>query len=807
MTTIISNFVAELSRIKEDQRIVGRSDQITLKSDSKTSDPVVVEQGLWSKSIAELSTGQIIDFSKLDNIEAATRFVELTAGAKLQAKAFDRICTVIVSAWSVSFREDGFAQLSTRLPLNVVHMIKEAIAKRELEIQAFHGTSEAVETVDNYNSIYSDIFNSGNKLFALNGGMGSRKTHALRKTYSASREAEKFPIYLVGKRSIVFNFFSADHADHYQTTSTEDSQGLVGVINTIVSSKHYADRERCKVVLIDEVEDLFDHIATGTLGMTFEDRITAMERLESLIRGAEKVVVADAMITDRTIRKLEKMAGDKAKIIKVEVENCGKIKIVKESEVIALAREDMKAGKKVAIFCDYRAEKFADIANSVRENSGKNVIEITADSLKKQNKTLDDIDSILDKSDAAIISPVINAGASIEMQDYDRVYVISGGTLAPTSILQSVRRFRAAKTAHIAFRSGNTSKRITEAQSIIFEQVKVTAKSPVKNMLSLFENKHGRFLAQHAAGRNEQFANFKQTLIIAAEQMGFTVEHAELTAAQRKSGTKAKAVGRRKTEEVCQEVAFEASEKKRACKISDIDFGEAGAQNFAQEVSARTVDAMDLLSIKELDEQTYAEIFKLDIDRIVLKRKQIDNSAEFGRRGQIAFHIAARFLDESGFSFDKPDDSEITKEKTEAAFEALIDPVELETGAAISGLALIKMAFQSVDFSKKYRTQIVKDMVKALGYDMIKTGTEKKVAIYGITELIRKIDGEHVNVTEIADSYMTAKPDLSFAQTSDAVLIAVTQDEIKLQQQIDRKAFKAIVDYEAERAEMLYGTM
>ncbi len=803
---IRKDFASELSEALQDQRLTGIAQKITLKSSNGVTDAVVVELALWSKVIADLSSGATIDFSKLDSIEAAAIFVDVAAGTPLQAKSFRAITKAITKKWSVDFFEDDLIELANRLPPNLVRMIRESIKQRETEVRSFHTTSFPVKSVSKYNSRYKGFAQCREKLIVLNGSMGSRKTHALREIYTKARDAGQFPIMVAGKRSIASNFFPADHADHYKAVSKEGAQGLVGVINTLASHKHDGDRKRCKVLLIDEVEDLFSHMSTGTLGSSYEHRVIAMDRLASLIRCAEKVVVADAMITDASIEKLSKMAGEQAMIIKADGSTGVGIKVVRESEVIALAREDMAAGKKVAVFCDYRAEKFADVAHSIREKSGKEVIEITAKYLEEQGKSLDDIEEILEASDAAIISPVINAGASIEMQDYDRVYVLAGRTLAPTSVLQSVRRFRAAKTAYLAFRGGRSEQRITDARSIIFDQVKRDAESPIDELAKLFDTKSGRFLAQHAARRNAQFQSFKQTLLIAAEQMGFTVEQTELSAAQRKEGTKAKAAGRRKTDELRAEIAFDTSKKKYSGREDLIDFGTDEAPTFVQETAARTYDAMELLEIKELDEQQYAEIFYLGIDHIVARRRKLCSAADFGRRDQIASFVAARFMSQCGFDFNDAELSKIMKEKVEAAFAGLIKPVALETDAVMSGLELIKTAFPSVDFSKKYKTQIFKDMIKALGYDMTVAGYEGKARIYGITSLIRKIDGVHVNVTEIADAYVVPKPDLEVTKHTIASMTPITAEEIMLQQRIDRKAFHAMVEMEAERTEMLYGT-
>ena len=779
---ITRNFRSALDAAKHDANLAGEKLDFTLQSDRIETDFEVLDLACGFGQTAITSDGTQTDFRKVSRIDGAKLLVNAARTVFEHDRAAEKMSYIISKEWKVSFFRDDLDALESEVPRAAFLKVKESIMLTEGRVSSYHRPFSLGETVEDYSTIKNICFDNSDKLIVLNGGMATYKTTALRDIYTEARAKNLFPVMVTGKRSIASNFFTSDHEDHYKNSSAEAPQGLIGVINTVAQHKHADDRQKARVLIIDEVQDLFDHMATGTLGSSFYDRAAAMTALAKMMKQADLVVVADAMITDQTLAQLHSMAGAYPRVLTAKSSTDVEIKISKESEVLALAKEDLNAGKKVAVFCDYRAEGFSEIANALR-TSNRAVTELTADYLMKHGKTAEDINSILASTDAAVISPVINSGASIELEAYDRVYVLAGQTLNATSILQSVRRFRAARTAYIGFRRGQGSKRLTEAEAIIYSDMMKSAPNPTAETKKLFEHKGARFLARHAASRNKQFESFKQTVIIAAEQMGFTVTRADVDVKKRKEGTAAKAAGRKKNAEIQEEVAFEASRMRRTGKITDIDFG-GETKTFKQEVATRTIDALAVLELKELCEQTYAEVFGLDTDLIVLKRKQLSAAridAVDGRvptRSSIAAYAAAQFLAQAGFDFKKPYASVITKQSAEAAFEALANPVELESGHAVRASALVKMVFSSVDFGKKYKTQIVKECIRTLGYDMEAQGQVEKQTQYGIVPLYKKLGKDRVNVTEIADKYAQMMVSLAtIAEPMSADLALVSEEE------------------------------
>ncbi|MEA1079505.1 hypothetical protein [Marinobacter qingdaonensis] len=779
---ITRNYRSEVDAAKHDANLAGEKIDFTLQSDRIETDFEVLDLACRFSQTAITSDGVQTDFRKVDRIGGAKLLVNAARTVYEHDRAAKNLAYAISKEWKVSFFRDDFDALESEVPRAAFLKVKEAIMITEGRVRSFHLPMIDGESVEDYRTIKNSVFDNSDKLIVLNGGMATYKTTALRDIYTEARARRMFPVMVTGKRSIASNFFSSDHEDHYKNSSAEAPQGLIGVINTVAQHKHAEDRKNCRVLIIDEVQDLFDHMATGTLGSSFYDRAAAMNALEKMMKQADRVVVADAMITDQTLSQLYSMTGAFPRVLTAQSSTDVEIKISKESEVLALAKEDLNAGKKVAVFCDYRAEGFSEIANALR-TSNRAVTELTADYLERKGKTVEDINEILEAADAAVISPVINSGASIELEDYDRVYVLAGQTLNATSILQSVRRFRAARTAFIGFRRGQASKRLIKADEIIYSDLIKTASNPGAETQKLFEHKGARFLARHAASRNTQFESFKQTVIIAAEQMGFTVTRADVDVKKRKDGTAAKAAGRKKNAEIQEETAFEASRMRRAGKVTEIDMG-GETKTFKQEVAARTIDALNVLELKELCEQTYTEVFGLNADLIVLKRKQLSAAridAADGRvptRSSIAAYAAAQFLAQAGFDFKKPFQSVITKASAEAAFEALANPIELESGHAVRAMALVKLVFSSVDFGKKYKTQIVKECIRTLGYDMEAQGQVDKQTQYGVTALYKKLNKELVNVTEIVDKYAPMMVSLnSLSEPVVAALDPVSKDE------------------------------
>lgn len=756
MFIIDSNHDSKLDQALEDASLSGQKPKIHLISRQEFTDYKVLELSVIHRLSVELSKGDQFSNTKAAAIDKCVKLLFLSKTNFERFKAKNLLCSAVVKCWQVDLSTSDYKNLLKRLPSDAADAIEQKITAREVEVSSFHSIVSRSEQVKSYAESFEGIVDPANKLVVLNGGMGTFKTTTLRSIYTRYREKEKFPILLTAKRTIAGNFFSEDHEDHYFSGNPERS-GLIGVVNTLAQNKHKEDRGRCRVLLIDEIEDLFNHISAGSLGRNFDDRIRVMHVVSRLIQSVDKVVVADAMITQKTLDWLEGLVGSSALILTAVASNELNIQITTESQLIGAAKRDLDHGKKVAIFCDYRGEKFSEIYNSFASDTKIKAVAVNARYFDGVGVDSQSIERVLKESDFAIISPVINSGVSIELSDYERVYVLAGQTLSPTACLQSIRRFRCATEAVVAFRPGSGGKRITEAYSYILRSVIFDANNPVQKAEKYFEDPSARFLAEHAVHANRQFQEFRQTFAIAARQMGFELCSKRLNRDVRKIGSQARRRGRRANEEIRQEAAFDTAKLVSQGQTFEIDFG-GDVKTFEQEVALRTYKAMDLLAIPALDEHTYLEIFEFDIDQIVRNRRLLnaavlESVSDFTVRQRLAASQAFKFLKDSGWDESDECKNLITKSKVESAFGGLKAEVVLETGHSVCGLELVSAAFQGVNFSKRYRTQVFRDLIRELGFDLERVGHAGREAAYRVGRLVKTWRGESVDLTSLADRY------------------------------------------------------
>lgn len=648
------------------------------------------------------------------------------------------------------------------LPTGERKRIDERIQARERRIRSFHSTRFKRNVVESYAGMANSILQSDKKLHVLNDGMAAGKTTLLREVFEKAKENGSFPIMITGKRTIADGFCKDNMEDHYRREGFEgERSGLVGVINSIVRHEFSENRKRSKIVLIDEVEDMFDHISAGTIGGLFEDRIYALECLVELVRNADKVILADAMITDQTLRWFHDSVQAWPTIHTTQSANDSQLnmRIVTEAELLGLVKEDVMAGKKAAVFCDYRQERVHEIIRGFEQVDGCKVEELSRKTLDQGKWSLETLYETLRKSDVAVITPIINAGVSITLKDYDKVYVLAGGTLAPTSLLQSLRRFRCAHQAVVAFRKNVGKRPILCKEAYVLRQLADNVEDPLQEAARLLEGASGKFLADYAVNRSYQFRGFKQVFLIAAEQLGFNVWRRGVTGRIRKSGTKTKRAGTAQKLDDQRRVAFDASSRRYSGLLSIEDTGIEKERSFEQLVAHRTDVAMQVLAEPNLTEELYELIFFHNLDRIVFSRMRLNRGAvtsphRIGAREKLASLYAKAFLEMAGVDFADIAKSKITTVKAQSATELLTNPVQLETGGETRFLFLLQNIFPNVNFVQKFKTKVIAECLNVLGLEHFEAGKSNGDRVYAIKNRIEvSREGVEYNLSKIADKY------------------------------------------------------
>ena len=798
-TFIISeNHIEEIEKLTETIDSENETLSVTLKSpieqSADHSDYKLVKIAFYNSCVDTIIFNETdtVCLEELNKLDKALLLVKYASNIMSQVEARKIIGSIVADKWQISILD--LEELKTKTDVDTIKAVEFAISQREKNIKSSHTTFYNSEFSDNYNDIYTEILNSSDKLIVLNGKMGSGKTEATRKVYNDARIADLFPIMLTGKRTIASNFFSSDHADHYKTNSKEESKGLIGVVNSIVMSKNDEARKACKVLIIDEIEDLITQMSSEVLGKSYSQRVLAFDIFADLLRSVDKVIVTDATIVDSTIEKLFQITKETARIINSGQANNNTLYLNKESELIAKMIEDAKAGKKVAAFNDYNTEDFSEIVETLKLATGKKVIGITSAYLAETRQGVDDLPEILEAADIALISPVIQAGASIIDGRFESVYIMSGFTIDPIALIQSMGRFRCAKSVYLSFKRGVPSPRLADPRSIIHGSLIRSSEFPYTEAQIIYDTESGKYLADRTVSKNKLFKNFRQTVIIAAQQVGFNIVREEADIQKINAGKEAKKIGRLSNREISETAVNNASDLRLACRTKDIDFGKKDAQTYSQQQAERAINALDLLDLKSISEESYIEIFDLNIDSVILSRKilskKISRSSELSRM-DIASDVATKFLTEAGIDFDNLKKSEITKEKAEVAFENLLSPVALESGNPSTGLSLISIVFPLANFRKVNKIQTVKDCLNALGLTTINISKSNRERVYSVGDITKKIRKnketiEH-NITEIANKYLSIVINQSEVEIIEADDILITDDEKHARLMIDSK--------------------
>ncbi|AFY75427.1 hypothetical protein Syn7502_03592 (plasmid) [Synechococcus sp. PCC 7502] len=206
-------------------------------------------------------------------------------------------------------------------------------------------------------------------------------------------------------------------------------------------------------LVIDEVEQVLRHLISGSTCNKDGKRPALIARLQLLIRFAQRVIVADADLSDMSLDYLKALRGDDNDIYLIQ--NTYKpqgyptkfFRAKSDAEITSELLIDISNGKKLFIATDSKASskaiaKLVNQMKSVRPrlkvlliNSETSGGEIESEFIRNINQKVQDYDVV-------ISTPSMSTGVSIEIQWFDKVYGMFYGTLTDADISQSLSRVR-----------------------------------------------------------------------------------------------------------------------------------------------------------------------------------------------------------------------------------------------------------------------------------------------------------------------------------------------------------------------------
>ncbi|NEP55260.1 MAG: hypothetical protein F6K65_43360 [Moorea sp. SIO3C2] len=220
----------------------------------------------------------------------------------------------------------------------------------------------------------------------------------------------------------------------------------------------HSEWEGCTVVL-DEVEQLLKHLLTSQTCQ--KKRISILETFFSLLKGAERVIIADADLSDISVKYIKNIMGVKPFVIRndyqLEGYNC--YRHPNPESVITKTDHLLAAGEKVLLLLaaqkaksmfgtqnleDWYREKFPELR----------ILRIDAESLADETHpaygAITNINEILLNYDLVIASPSIETGISIDIRGhFTSVCEIATGVQSEASVRQALGRVREPIDRHV----------------------------------------------------------------------------------------------------------------------------------------------------------------------------------------------------------------------------------------------------------------------------------------------------------------------------------------------------------------------
>nr|WP_321241773.1 hypothetical protein [uncultured Tolumonas sp.] len=386
-------------------------------------------------------------------------------------------------------------------------------------------------------------------IFLLTGAMGSGKTqNVLHPAFEFFCENGDYPRFDVCKRSMLAS--KIDDPRHYQNAlhRLQTPKGLYSVINSSFHARFKEFNRRSKVLIIDEIEEVRTHLAGHAIGRgSLAERATLLKQLEAQVCAAELVIASDALASDHTVDWLHAVTGCKIYVVRNEpvvryeqtVHHYGTINGVKQA--ISVLTQKLRDGENIALFCDAKKESVCELHSSFKTaipDLKSILIDGEYASTSEGRELLANADEQLSQYQLTLITPVINSGVSIQTDHFQSVFVFAAGTILPTNVIQSMRRFRRVDNIHFAM-FNSVQNRYTNPDVVEMDELtKFTPPEQFHNSLltETKNNPHAQKIVHRIVFENQMRTNYERRVLLILDQLGFTVKFVKTNLKARKEG-------------------------------------------------------------------------------------------------------------------------------------------------------------------------------------------------------------------------------------------------------------------------------
>jgi hypothetical protein len=373
---------------------------------------------------------------------------------------------------------------------------------------------------------------------------GSGKTQRVGVPFSqASRKAGQRFTAICHRQTLTTELAVRLSCHHYQDIEAETLPYISAIATCINSLSRFVrkgDRQGGAetAVYIDEFSQVRRHIATGSVDDDL--RPIVLDAFIAVIRNAKCLVITDADLSDEDIQFLEKCRPDERFRVYEAVEDHSHLAVTCEygadaaDKAMAEILARLAGGQNVIVATDSRkkVEKLIELV-------GNELPEINALGITASNKGGDNQQAFIDDPSGECVkynlvahSPCISSGISINEDHFDAGYGLFCGTVAPSDMLQMIRRARHLRAWHITFdvASGNLQRgkldnapQRMEGRRQAHAEDQPIPKVALTKLETLIENVR--------AWEIKGTADCARNLVFLLEHLGYAVEKVELAKA------------------------------------------------------------------------------------------------------------------------------------------------------------------------------------------------------------------------------------------------------------------------------------
>jgi hypothetical protein len=325
-----------------------------------------------------------------------------------------------------------------------------------------------------YEHELSNYLITNNGLFGLLDRMGGYKTtRGIIPTYEHYSNCSTAQAILIAptisltrslQETLNQNTSSNNKYHHYLDLSEKDEvsdlPSLISCVDSAMTNEELIKYgQNCDIVIVDEVQSCVNALADRRiLSGKLSERANATSNFYDLLKQP-KVLFADALLADSTMKKIIEHTGRKITILRNTDEipkNQKEVHIFNrydhvEKIILQATDSNCEVG-----FCDGGQKistAFFDFKDIINNSLEGDVLVVNADFLKTKDGReflLDPLSSII-KATFTLFSPAVTCGQNFPFKQFKRTNLLAHETISPLQLLQSSVRFRNAHKIQISF--------------------------------------------------------------------------------------------------------------------------------------------------------------------------------------------------------------------------------------------------------------------------------------------------------------------------------------------------------------------